>query len=128
MTTPAGYVDLTYSFPISGLATALGGLAALQAAGVLADGTTIANEIGDAYAADGTPATTAANGNSNMAFRGKPGDPSTTPPTDPTQMYVAFRATDTQATQVAGAGIDPATYGLVVTTPQESAAVLGVWA
>jgi hypothetical protein len=119
----AGFYDYTYSFPQSGLALALGGFAALRAVGLLGAGQVPTNMLGTARDAAGNPAVTNADGTSTAAWCGEPGGAGGT---DPTHFYIAIRAM-VSPTQLAEAGVNPGTYGLVATSAAESAAVLGVW-
>ena len=118
--------DLLYSFPTTGLALALDGLAALRAD--VGDSGPL-NALGDprnatgAIVAPGEP----------VVWIGRPGSPATSyegmdgksvdvpAKGDPGRYYVHIRA-DHKATL-----FDAAAYGLVPTDPYESAMVLGVW-
>lgn len=131
------YTDYLFKFPKTGLATALQGFVALRSAGLLGGSASMPdNMLGTLRDVQGNPVSDPA----TAAWRGDPGtaassytDPDTNQQVnvpargDPTQFYVAIRATDTPEA-VAAAGINPADYGLTVCDPAESAAVLGVWA
>lgn len=134
----SAYNDYRYTFPATqaALTEALQGFAALQAAGLLGKGDIPSNMLGTPRDSSGNPTADP----KQIAWRGDPGRAATsyTDPTtgqtvnvpaagDPSLYYVAIRA-ETTPTQIAAAGIDPATYGLTVCDAATSAAVLGVWA
>lgn len=122
--------DYRYKFPLSGLALAITGFAALQAAGLLSPGTIPPNMLGSDRDASGN---VVAPGDSTVvAWRGDAGIAQMVDPSsggtieargDPAFYYVAIRS------EVAPADVtvNPADYGLVTCDPIESAAVLGGW-
>lgn len=122
------YSDYRYRFPLAGLALAVDAFAALRAGGLLPPDGLPENMLGDPISLNG-----------EMVARGRAGraavdttDPDTgsavTIPAigDPAMVYVHIRSST--APSELPPGFDPAAYGLVATTAEESAAVLGVWA
>jgi len=122
--------DYRFKFPLASLSQALTAIAALRQFGLIGTGDIPQNMLGDARAADGSVVTTA------PAFLGRTGTAATsyTDPNgqtvtvpakgDPGYWYVAIRAPVDPATLP----INPANYGLLPCSADESAAVLGVWA
>ena len=125
--------DFIWNFPTAGLALALEGLDALRA-----DlGTEAAlNALGDPRDAEGNIAPPFDGSNTPPAWVGRPGTAATSyddplagktielpAKGDPGKYYMHLR-TDRDTS----AGFDPEAYGLAVTVPAESAAVLGIWA
>lgn len=108
----SAYYDYRLKFPVTGLATALQAIAALQSAGLLGAGDIPDNMLGDPRDNSGAIAS------SNITWMGRQGT------TDPSYYYIHIRATVDPTTLP----FDPATFGLVPSTVQESADVLGVWA
>lgn len=123
------YTDYRYKFPISGLSQALQAMAQLRTAGLLGKGDLPQNMLGDLRDTSGNVST------STPAWAGRPGraaysytDPVTKQTVnvpasgDPGYYYIHIRS------DVSSLPFDSSTYGLVVSDPTESAAVLGVWA
>jgi hypothetical protein len=126
------YYDYLFDFPATGLSDALQALAALRQAGIL-DSQLPQNMLGDPRDANGNVVDRS---NPDAMFVGRPGTAATNytdlngdtvnvPAVgDPTRFYIAIRST-VAPDQIP---FNPATYGLTVTDPATSAAVLGVWA
>lgn len=125
------YFDYRLKFPVVGLPTALSALAALKASGVMVGEDVPQNMLGSPRDAAGSVTA------SSPLWRGEPGRASTSftdPGTgltvtlpacgDPAYFYIHIRT----AVSPASIGLDPATYGLIACTPEETASVLGVWA
>jgi hypothetical protein len=128
------YNDYRFKFPLASLGTALQALAALRAANIIMDGNLPANMLGDPRDNSGNNVTADDN---TLTFFGRTGQPAITyidPDTqqqitqpaigDPNYWYVAIRSTTTPSE----IPFDPTVYGLIPCDPDESAAVLGVWA
>lgn len=125
------YYEYRLRFPITGLARALQALAALRAAGVLIDKNTPDNMLGEPRDVSGAITS------GPPAWRGSPGkaalsyvDPDTGQSVsipacgDPAYYYIHVRS-NVAPNQIPFA---PSAYGIETVTPEESAAVLGVWA
>jgi hypothetical protein len=118
---------MDYTFKAPSLAVIGNALAALQASGLVGANSGPSNMLGALSVNDA---------NGNMLFRygvgraavtvtGMDGHPMTIPAAgDPGMFYIAIR-TDVQLSEIP---FDPAALGLIATTSEESAAVLGVWA
>lgn len=127
----SSYTDYTFKF--SDLTKALQAFAALRTAGILGQGDVPENMLGDprdstgaAVARDsGTVAWVGRKGIAAASYTDESGQTVNVPARgDPTLWYIAIRSTVTPDK----IPFDPATYGLEVCDPAESAAVLGVWA
>lgn len=120
-----GYTDFLLKTP--DLQTAAQSLAALKAGGYLAAGDGPDNMLGDTQSVTvgGTTLTIRARKGIAAANYTDPQGATVQVPArgDPTLWYIAIRTSVVSADP-----IDPATYGLTVCDPVESAAVLGVWA
>ena len=126
------YYDYVFKFPVTGLASALQGMAALQASGLLDGANLPQNMLGDPRDVNGNVITDG----SVPAWIGRPGPAASsyTDPSgatvqipqkgDPTQYYVWIHASLAPSALT----VDPTTYGLVVCDQAEAAQVLGVWA
>lgn len=126
------YFDYRFRFPVAGIAQALGGFAALRAAGVMpADGLP-ANMLGDPLDVAGALVMPDAGGElSGVAFRGRRGSAAivskdwTIPARGDTgYFYIHIRSTIDPATLP----VSPAAFGLETVSAEESAAVLGAYA
>jgi len=130
--------DYRWNFPTSGLALALDGLAALRAELGMSEDVMLQNALGDHRNAAGEVATITMDGmrsTSDAVWTGRPGSAAASYSDElssktidipakgsPDRYYMHIR-TDADAP-----GFDPAQYGLELTDPADSAAVLGVWA
>lgn len=117
------YTDYRFRFPVASLGVVLAHMPALRAWLRTGPGASFCaeNMLGDRFDAAGNPAVVNPDGTDNAVFAGRQGGPGGG---DPAMMYFHYRA-------IAPLGVIPfipASIGLVVTTPAESAAVLGVWA
>lgn len=116
---------MDYTFKATSLAVIGNALAALQASGLVGADSGPANMLGALSVNDAK---------GNILFRygvGRAAVGATAPDGgkitipgagDPGMVYIAIRADDVAIP------FDPAALGLIATTPEESAAVLGVWA
>lgn len=119
------YHEYTFRFPAAGLALALDALDALREIGVL-EADRPANMLGERRDQAGAIVP------SHAAWRGSRGSLAVTTPDgvipakgDPDWFYINVRSlTPPEAL----GDFDPADYGFVATTAEESAEVLGVWA
>jgi hypothetical protein len=123
-----------YRFKFTDLTKALGAMQELRTVGILSATGLPENMLGDARDATGNVVD---RGDPEAAFAGRKGraaftytddmtQQSVTVPAcgDPDSWYIHIRATVSPSDLT----FDPTTYGLVPSDPDESAAVLGVWA
>ena len=128
----SSYYDYHLKFLVTALPTALTALQALRTAGVMAGETIPENMLGNLRGADGNVVADPA----QAVWRGDPGlaaltyiDPGShqqvTVPArgDPAYYYIAIRSS-VAPDQLP---FDPSSYGFIAVSPDESAAVLGVW-
>ena len=118
---------MDYTFKAPSLAVIGGALAALQALGLVGKNSGLSNMLGQMLVDDaqGNPLFRYGMGRAAVTVLGMDGGPMTIPAAgDPGMFYIAIR-TDVQLSEIP---FDPAALGLIATTLEESAAVLGVWA
>lgn len=123
--------DYRFKFATADLALALGALSALREAGTLANGGLPDNMIGDPMDATGQPvpregaAWFGRRGAAAVTFPDPGGGGDITVPQrgDPGSFYVHIRS----IVAPGDLGLNPAEFGLIPTSVDESAIVLGVW-
>jgi hypothetical protein len=122
------YTDYRYRFPVAGLVLAVDAFDALRAAGLLPLDGLPANMLGDPIVLNGVAVAKGRAGRAAVqTIDPDTGAPVTLPAVgDPTQIYVHIRSSTSPLELPTG--FDPAVFGLVPTTVEESSAVLGVWA
>lgn len=122
------YTDYRYRFPVAGLALAADAFSALRAAGLLAAEGLPENMLGDPVLLNGALVTRGRAGRAAVEYTdGDSGELVQLPAAgDPDFVYIHIRSEVPPSDLPAS--FSPAAYGLVETTPEESAAVLGVWA
>lgn len=125
------FYDYRFKFAADSLPDALEALEALRAAGTIADGSLPDNMLGDPMDAGGLAASRGdavwfgRRGAAAVTFPDAGGGDDITVPQkgDPDRFYVHVRS----IVAPADLGLDPAEFGLVATSAEESAVVLGVW-
>lgn len=123
--------DYRFRFAVGDLATALQALDALRAAGTIADGSLPDNMLGDPMDASGgavsrdVAAWFGRQGTAAVTFPDPAGGGDITVPQkgDPGSFYVHIRS----IVAPGDLGLNPAEFGLVPISAEESAVVLGVW-
>jgi len=118
---------MDYTFKAPSLAVIGNALAALQASGLVGANSGPSNMLGQMLVDDaqGNPLFRYGMGRAAVTVPGMDGGPMTIPAAgDIGMFYIAIR-TDVQPSEIP---FDPAALGLIATTSEESAAVLGVWA
>jgi len=117
---------MDYTFKAPSIAVITDALAALQASGLVGANSGPSDMLGQLSVDDaqGNRLFRYGVGRAAMTVTGMDGKPMTIPAAGEAGMfYIAIR-TDVQPSDIP---FDPAALGLIATTPDESAAVLGVW-
>jgi hypothetical protein len=122
------YADYRYRFPLAGLLLAAEAFTALRLVGVLPPDGLPDNMLGEPVLLNGAVITAGRAGRAALEYTDPDTEQLVQLPAagDPAFVYVHIRSL-VQPEQLP-AGFDPAAFGLVATSPDESAAVLGVWA
>jgi|GEM_PF-6097309 len=116
---------MDYTFKAPSLAVIGNALAALQASGLVGANSGPSDMLGSMSVDDaqGSPLFRYGVGRAAVTVTGMDSQPMTIPAAGEASMfYIAIRAADVAIP------FNPAALGLIATTPEESAAVLGVWA